>query len=162
MSRKKANDRFFFNPHPLLKTTIPKWENFPTFWRPIFWSGACFSPSPSQLFFNNGRVYRNIKNEINMEYALLYWTVKKETISIKTYLPLGKLWITSFYFYVFHFKKEHQTGLQTDEQHQIETKNTGTATAGTSAENYRTRRPRNRRESVCWTWLGHRFFYIDI
>ena len=38
-------------------------------------------------------------------------------------------------------KKEHQTELQTDEQHQIETKNTGTATADTSAKNYRTRRP---------------------
>ena len=46
-------------------------------------------------------------------------------------------------------KKEHQTELQTDEQHQIETKNTGTATAGTSAENYRMRRPHDRRESVC-------------
>ena len=28
-------------------------------------------PRPSQLFFNNGRVYRFIKNEINMEYVLL-------------------------------------------------------------------------------------------
>ena len=46
-------------------------------------------------------------------------------------------------------KKEHQTELQTDEQHQIETKNTGTATEGTSVENYRTRRPRDRREPVC-------------
>ena len=33
------------------------------------------------------------------------------------------------------FKKEHQTELQTDEQHQVETKNTGTATADTSEEN---------------------------
>ena len=33
------------------------------------------------------------------------------------------------------FEKEHQTELQTDEQHQIETKNTGTAAADTSAEN---------------------------
>ena len=44
----------------------------------------------------------------------------------------------------------------------------GTATTDTSAENYRTRHPRDRRESVCWTWLGHRFFilifnnYVDI
>ena len=71
-------------------------------------------------------------------------------------------------FYVFHYKKEHQTELQTDEQHQIETKNTGTTTADTSAENYRMRRPRDRRESVCWTWLGYLFFilifnnYVDI
>ena len=36
---------------------------------------------------------------------------------------------------VFIFKKEHQTELQTDEQHQIETKNMGTTTADTSAEN---------------------------
>ena len=51
----------------------------------------------------------------------------------------------------------------------IETKNTGTATADTSVENYRMRRTRRyRRESVCWTWLGHRLFilifnnYVDI
>ena len=31
------------------------------------------------------------------------------------------------YLYVFHFKNEHQTELHTDEQHQIKTKNTGTA-----------------------------------
>ena len=55
-------------------------------------------------------------------------------------------------------KNKHQTELQTDEQHQIETKNTETA------ENYRTRRPLDRRESVCWTWLGHQmtYFYTDI
>ena len=46
-------------------------------------------------------------------------------------------------------KKEDQTELQTDQQHQIETKNTLTATADTSAENYRTRHPCDRRESVC-------------
>ena len=46
------------------------------------------------------------------------------------------------------FKKEHQTELQTDEQHQIETKNTGTATADTSVENERTRHPCDRRELV--------------
>ena len=76
--------------------------------------------------------------------------------------------ISLLLFYVFHFKKEHQTELQTDEQHQIKTKNTGTTTADTLVENYRTRRPRDRRESVCWTWLGHLFFilifnnYVDI
>ena len=60
---------------------------------------------------------------------------------------------------VFHLilKNEHRTELQKKEQHQIEIKNTGTATADTSAENYRTRRPRDRRESVYWAWLGHRF-----
>ena len=47
------------------------------------------------------------------------------------------------------FKKEHQTELQTDEQHQIETKNTETATADTSAKNHRTRHPCDRHESVC-------------
>ena len=39
-------------------------------------------------------------------------------------------------------KNEHQTEFHADEQHQIKTKNTGTATADTSAESYRTRRPR--------------------
>ena len=64
--------------------------------------------------------------------------------------------------YVFHLilKNEHRTELQTNEQHQKEAKNTGTATADTSAENYRTRRPRDRRESVYWVWLGHRFFIL--
>ena len=33
-------------------------------------TGTGFPPGPGQLFFNNGRVYRNIKNEINMEYVL--------------------------------------------------------------------------------------------
>ena len=33
-------------------------------------------------------------------------------------------------------------------------------TADMSGENYRTRRPRDRRESVCWAWLGHRFFIL--
>ena len=61
----------FLTTTPLLKTAIPKWEIFPTFWRPIFWSGAGFPPGPSQLFFSNGRVCRNIKNGINMEYVLL-------------------------------------------------------------------------------------------
>ena len=51
-------------------------------------------------------------------------------------------------------KNEHQTELHTDEQHQIKTKNMGTATADTSAESYITRLVLvNRRESVCWTWL---------
>ena len=71
-----------------------------------------------------------------------------------TCLPLGKLGklrIKSLYC-TSYFKNEHQTELQTD----------------ASAENYRTRRPRDRGESVCWTWPGHRFFivifnnYIDI
>ena len=39
-------------------------------------------------------------------------------------------------------KNKHQTELHADEQHQIKTKNTGTATADASAESYRTRRPR--------------------
>ena len=96
-----------------------------------------------------------------------YETVKKETISKHTFHQAN---------YGSHLttctssilKNKHQTELQTDEQHQIETKNTDNATADTSAENYRTRCPRDRRESVCWTWLGHWFFilifdsYIDI
>ena len=59
-----------------------------------------------------------------------------------SYLPLGKLRITSLRLYVFHLKNEHQTELHTDEQHQIKTKNTGITTADTSAQSYRTRRPR--------------------
>ena len=33
-------------------------------------TAAGFLPRPSQLFFNNGRVNRNIKNENDMEYVL--------------------------------------------------------------------------------------------
>ena len=54
-------------------------------------------------------------------------------------------------------ENEHQTELQTNEQHQIETKNMGAATADTSVGNYRMRHPRDRCESDCWTWLGHQF-----
>ena len=39
-------------------------------------------------------------------------------------------------------KNEHETELHTDEQHQIKTKNMGTATADMYAESYRTRHPR--------------------
>ena len=46
-------------------------------------------------------------------------------------------------------KKEHQAELQTDEQHQIETKNMETATADMSVENYRTRHPCDCHGSVC-------------
>ena len=98
---------------------------------------------------------------------MCYETVKKKTVSKHTFhlVNYGSHLSTCM---SSTLKNEHQTELQTDEQHQIETKNTGTATADTSAESYRTRRPRDRRESVYWTWLGHRFFilifdnYIDI
>ena len=43
-----------------------------------------------------------------------------------------------------------------------ETKNTGTATADTSAENYRTRRPRDRRESVLLDIARPSIFIIDV
>ena len=35
---------------------------------------------------------------------------------------------------------------------------------GTAAaeEKHRMRPPRDRRESVCWTWLDHRFFIFTI
>ena len=33
-------------------------------------TGAGFPPRPSQLFFNNGRANRNIKDEVKMEYGL--------------------------------------------------------------------------------------------
>ena len=109
-------------------------------------TGAGFSSRPSQLFFNNGRINRNIQNEIN--------NVKKETIYKHTFHLVN---------YGSHLstckssilKNEHQTELQTDEQHQVKTKNMGTATADTRL---RKTTERDRRESVCWTWLGHRFF----
>ena len=98
---------------------------------------------------------------------MCYETVKKETISKHTFHQANdESHLSTSTSSIL--KNQHQTELQTDEQRQIETKNTGTATADTSAENYRTRRPRDSCESVCWTWLGHRFFilildnYIDI
>ena len=79
-----SNGRFFFNPHtlPPPQTAIPKWENFPIFEGPVFEveniglalcqyvTATGFPPRPSQLFFNNERVNRNIKNENDMEYVL--------------------------------------------------------------------------------------------
>ena len=82
------NGHFFFNPHlppppPSSKRPFQSGKNFHHFEGPFFEvesidlalcqyvTGAGFPPRPSQLFFNNGRVYRKIKNEINMEYVLL-------------------------------------------------------------------------------------------
>ena len=84
LSRKTANGRFFFNPHP----HSSKWpfqsgkifQHFEGLFFEVeiiglalcqYVAGTGFPPGPGQLFFNNGRVYRNIKNEINMEYLLL-------------------------------------------------------------------------------------------
>ena len=58
--------------------------------------------------------------------------LKKETISEHTFHQVNYE-LHLLYLYVFHFKNEHQTELHTDEQHQIKTKNTGTAIADTSA-----------------------------
>ena len=38
-------------------------------------TGAGFPSKASKLFFNNGRVYKNIKNEVNMEYACIVVTL---------------------------------------------------------------------------------------
>ena len=46
-------------------------------------TAAGFPPRPSQLFFNNRRVDRNIKNENDMEYRVM--KLKKETVSKHTF-----------------------------------------------------------------------------
>ena len=84
LSRKTTNGRFFFNPHPppSSKRPLRSGKIFQHFEGPVFEvesiglalceyvTGAGFSSRPSQLSFNNGRVNRNIKNEINMESVL--------------------------------------------------------------------------------------------
>ena len=83
LSRKTANCRFFFNPHPASsKQPLRSGKIFQHFEGPVFEvesiglalceyvTGAGFPSRPSQLFFNNARVNRNIKNEINMESVL--------------------------------------------------------------------------------------------
>ena len=73
---------------------------------------------------------------------MCYETVKKEIISKHTfYLVNYRSRLSTCTSSILENK--HQTGLQTNEQHQR------------SAESYRTRRPRDHHESVCWTWLGH-------
>ena len=81
LSRKTANGRFFFSPHPPSQNGHSKVGKFSNVLKAQFLenigralcqyvTAAGFSPRPSQLFFNNRRADRNIKNEINMEYVL--------------------------------------------------------------------------------------------
>ena len=72
----------FLNPHPpYSKRPFRNGKIFQRFEGPVFGeyrplalcqyvTGVGFPPRSSQLFFNNGRADRNIKNEINMEYVL--------------------------------------------------------------------------------------------
>ena len=72
----------FLTPTPLLKTAIRSGKIFQHFEGPVsevvniglalcqYVTAAGFPPRPSQLFFSNGRVDRNIKNENDMEYVL--------------------------------------------------------------------------------------------
>ena len=84
LSRKTANGRFFFNSHPPPPSSKRPFQSGKIFqhFEGLFFevesiglalcqyvTGAGFPPRPSQLFFNNGRVDRNIKNEIKMEYV---------------------------------------------------------------------------------------------
>ena len=75
---------FLFNPHPpSSKQPFQSGKISQHFEGPFFEvesiglalcqyvTGAGFPLTSGQLFFNNGRVYRDIKNEINMEYVLL-------------------------------------------------------------------------------------------
>ena len=67
---------------PLLKQPFRSGKIFQYFEGPVFEveniglalcqdvTATGFPPRPSQLFFNNGRVNRNIKNENDMEYVL--------------------------------------------------------------------------------------------
>ena len=83
LSHKTANGRFFFNPHPPPQnghSEVGKFSNI--FEGPVFEveniglalcqyvTAAGFPPRPSQVFFNNGRVDGNIKNENDLEYVL--------------------------------------------------------------------------------------------
>ena len=80
LSRKTANGRFFFNPHPpSSKRPFRSGKIFQHFEGEVeniglalcqYVTAAGFPPRPSQLFFNNRRVDRNIKNENDMEYVL--------------------------------------------------------------------------------------------
>ena len=81
LSRKTANGRFFFNPHPPPSSKRPfrSGKIFQHFEGEVeniglalcqYVTAAGFPPRPSQLFFNNRRVERNIKNEHDMEYVL--------------------------------------------------------------------------------------------
>ena len=80
LSRKTANGRFFFNPHlhsskrPFRSGKICQHFEGPVFEVENIGLALCqyvtatgFPPRPSQLFFNNGRVDRSIKNENDME-----------------------------------------------------------------------------------------------
>ena len=80
-SRKTANGHFLFNPHPPPQNGHSEVGKFSNILKAQFLenigqalcqyvTGAGFPPRSSQLFFNNGRADRNIKNEINMEYVL--------------------------------------------------------------------------------------------
>ena len=83
------NGRFFFNPHtPLVKQPFRSGKIFQYFEGPVFEveniglaicqyvTATGFPPGPSQLFFNNERVNRNIKKENDMEYVL--WNLRKK------------------------------------------------------------------------------------
>ena len=87
LSRKTANGRFFFNPHP------------PSSKRP-FQSGKIFQHFEGPFFEVAlvsllGLVSCSSITEESTGTSKTKLTVKKETTSIKTYLPLGKLRITS-------------------------------------------------------------------
>ena len=125
-----ANGHFFFNPHPPPQNghfEVGKFSNVlkAQFLDDIgqalcqYVTGAGFPPRPSQLFFNNERADRNIKNELTWNTCCL--TVRKEAMSEHTFHWV-KLQITSLYLLFFDLEKEHQTELQTDGQHQFKTK----------------------------------------
>ena len=83
--------------------------------------------------------------EMKLTWNMCPETVKKE----RTFRQINHGSHLSYLHTSFILENEHQNELQIDEQHQIETKNTRIT------ENYRTKRPLDRCESVCWTWLGH-------
>ena len=107
----------------------------------------------SELAFSFS-LYKPFDRNYYFEEMKLTWNMCYETVKKERTFYLGKSRIRSLYLHTSSILKNEHQELQIDEQHQIETKNTRIT------ENCRTRRPRDRCESVCWTWPGHRFFIL--
>ena len=84
LSYKTANCHFYFNPYPILKMAIPKWENFPTFCRFNFQNRE---HRPSSLFLKILNLERLLIFDIN-----IYIRIGNENICKRS-----KMWIKSVY-----------------------------------------------------------------
>ena len=93
LSRKTANGRFLFN-HPsplLLKMAIPKWENFPTFWRPIFRSRE-YRPSTMSVCD-----WRWFPSSIKADPVWIFWVLFSGSESLSKDLFFTKLRLCKIY-----------------------------------------------------------------